>query len=262
MYIKRVRKRNPGGEKDYEYLHLVENVRTEHGPRQRLLLNLGVLPLVPEDHKALANTIEGMLLGQANLLSPDLSIERYARNALQKLLARDAQSEAKKKAHAAQYQLVDVASMQASTVRSLGAEYVGHRLWQALGFTHALVEAGCSRQWLPLCEALVVGRLVAPGSERYSWAWMQTRSAIFEFTGRPIRASLNALYRATDVLFSYKEALEKHLSQRMFLLLAWGRGENPLFTFQLHKFLRLAAKNGVKTGGSSSFSLSSGFHRG
>lgn len=49
MYIKRVRKRNPGGEKDYEYLHLVENVRTEHGPRQRLLLNLGVLPIVPED---------------------------------------------------------------------------------------------------------------------------------------------------------------------------------------------------------------------
>ncbi len=214
MYIKRVRKRNPGGDKDYEYLHLVENVRTEHGPRQRLLLNLGVLPIVPEDHKALANTIEGMLLGQANLLSPDPSIERYARNALQKLLARDAQSDAKKKAqHAAEYQLGDVASMQASTVRSLGAEYVGHRLWQALGFTHALVEAGCSRQWLPLCEALVVGRLVAPGSERYSWAWMQTRSAIFEFTGRPIRASLNALYRATDVLFSYKEVLEKHLSQ-------------------------------------------------
>lgn len=145
-----MRKRNPGGEKDYEYLHLVENVRTEHGPRQRLLLNLGVLPIVPEDHKALANTIEGMLLGQANLLSPDPSIERYARNALQKLLARDAQSEAKEKApHAAQ--LVDVASMQASTVRSLGAEYVGHRLWQALGFTP---RPGRGRLFAPMATAL------------------------------------------------------------------------------------------------------------
>jgi hypothetical protein len=57
-------------------------------------------------------------------------------------------------------------------VRSLGAEYVGHRLWQELGFNHTLLEAGCSRHWLPLCEALVVGRLVAPGSERHSWAWM------------------------------------------------------------------------------------------
>jgi hypothetical protein len=39
-------------------------------------------------------------------------------------------------------------------------------------------------------------------------------SAIFELTGRPVRASLNALYRATDVLFSYKDTLEQHLSGR------------------------------------------------
>ena len=43
---------------------------------------------------------------------------------------------------------------------------------------------------------------------------MQNRSAIFELTGRPVRGSLNVLYRATDVLFSYKDALEKHLSER------------------------------------------------
>lgn len=215
MYIKRVRKRNRGSDKDYAYLHLVENVRTEHGPRQRLLLNLGALPIEPEDYKALANTIEGLLLGQANLLSPDPSLERHARHAVQKLLTRDAKSETKKPAHhPPEYQLVDVASMQASTVRSLGAEYVGHRLWQALGFNHALLEVGCARHWLPLCEALVVGRLVAPGSERHSWAWRHHCSAIFELTGRPVRASLNALYRATDVLFSYKDTLEQHLSER------------------------------------------------
>jgi transposase len=215
MYIKRVRKRNPGGSKDYEYLHLVENVRTEQGPRQRLVLNLGALPIEPDDYKALANAIEGMLLGQTSLLSRDTTLERHARNAVQKVLARDAQSEAKtSRRNAPEYQCVDVASMQATEVRSLGAEYVGHGLWQDLGFNHALVDAGCSRQWLPLLEALVVGRLVAPASERHSWAWMERRSAIFESTGRPVRASLSALYRATDVLFSYKDALEKHLSAR------------------------------------------------
>lgn len=217
MYIKRVRKRNPGGSKDYEYLHLVESVRTEQGPRQRLVLNLGALPLQPEDYKALANSIEGMLLGQKSLLSPDPTLERHARNAVQKLLARDAQSEAqtpRRNMPAPQYQCVDIASMQATEPRSLGAEYVGHTLWQELGFHSALLEAGCAREWLPLLEALVVGRLVAPASERQSWAWMQSRSAIFELTGRPVRASLSALYRATDILLSYKDALEKHLSAR------------------------------------------------
>ena len=129
MYVKRVRKRNRGSDKDYGYLHLVESVRTEHGPRQRLVLNLGALPIEPEDYKALANTIEGILVGQANLLSADPSIERHARNAVQKLLARDAKSEARKPpSHTPEYQLVDVASMQATELRSLGAEYVGHTL--------------------------------------------------------------------------------------------------------------------------------------
>ena len=32
MYIKRVRKSDPKSKKAYEYLHLVENVRTENGP--------------------------------------------------------------------------------------------------------------------------------------------------------------------------------------------------------------------------------------
>jgi hypothetical protein len=58
MYIKKVRKRNPGSKKRYEYLHWVENVRTEHGPRQRLLLNLGTLMSdSPDEHALCANPL-------------------------------------------------------------------------------------------------------------------------------------------------------------------------------------------------------------
>jgi transposase len=91
---------------------------------------------------------------------------------------------------------------------------VGHSLWQELGFNRALLEAGCARTWLPLIEALVIGRLVEPGSERQSWQWMKSRSAIFELTGPPVHASLSALYRASDVLFSYQGVLETHLCRR------------------------------------------------
>ena len=45
MYIKKVRKRNKGSEKSYEYLHLVEAIRTQCGPRQRLVLNLGAVDI-------------------------------------------------------------------------------------------------------------------------------------------------------------------------------------------------------------------------
>jgi transposase len=217
MYLKKVRKRNPGGQRQYEYLHLVENVRTEQGPRQRLVLNLGTLPIEADQYKELANTIEGMLTGQAELFSSDPTIEKQARKAVRRLLERRAHREEKanrRTPRAPEYQTVDMHSLEAPEPRSIGSEYVGHCLWQARGVNRTLLEAGCAREWLPLSEALVIGRLVEPGSERQSWEWMESRSAIFELTGRPSRASLSALYRASDVLFSYQEEIERHLSRR------------------------------------------------
>ncbi len=50
MFIKKVKKRNGRTRKVYEYLNLVESVRTEKGPRQRLVLNLGNLQLDPSQY--------------------------------------------------------------------------------------------------------------------------------------------------------------------------------------------------------------------
>jgi hypothetical protein len=147
----------------------VENVRTEQGPRQRLVLNLGTLPIEADRYKELANTIEGMLTGQAELFSSDPRIEKQAREAVRRLLERRAHREEKDNRRTPlgpEYQSVDVHSLEATEPRSIGPEYVGHCLWQALGVNRALLEARCAREWLPLIEALVIGRLVEPGSER------------------------------------------------------------------------------------------------
>jgi len=77
-YIKRVCKSNRTSKKVYEYLHLVENVRTESGPRKRLILNLGTLDVAPDKFKGLANCIEAILTGQQQLFSADPQIERRA----------------------------------------------------------------------------------------------------------------------------------------------------------------------------------------
>jgi len=61
-------------------------------------------------------------------------------------------------------------------------------------------------------EALMVGRLVDPGSERYTKQWVEKRSALFELAGSPLRPSLNSYYRAGDRLYALKDDLEKHLS--------------------------------------------------
>ena len=60
----------------------------------------------------------------------------------------------------------------------------------------------------PVIEALVIGRLINPGSESYTDEWADKRSALYELTGAPLRSSLraqlraqlNSYYRAGDTL--------------------------------------------------------------
>ena len=59
MFIKKVRKRNGRTRKIYQYLQLVESVRTDKGPRQRLVLNLGNLDLEPAQYPAFAPAMSG-----------------------------------------------------------------------------------------------------------------------------------------------------------------------------------------------------------
>jgi transposase len=220
MYIKRVRKSNRNSSKVYEYLHLVENVRTENGPRQRLILNLGAVAVAPEQYKELANCIEALLTGQSQLFSPDPQVEKHARKAADKIQAKHGTEPINDKAEAPsgidqnRYQAVDVASMQASQLRSLGPEYVCHNIWNELKFNELLLSQGISEHVLPLLQALVVGRLVSPGSEVHTWNWAEQQSAIYELTGPALRPSLSSLYRAGDRLFDCKDALERHLSYR------------------------------------------------
>ena len=213
MYIKRVQKSHRGSNKTYTYLHLVENVRTENGPRQRLILNLGAVNVPPEQYKELANCIEAMLTGQQQLFSTDRGIEKIARGAADKIRAKQA-AEQSSEAATPVYQSVDVASIEAGQVRSLGAEYVCHSIWRELQISELLIGQGVSEHVLPLMEALVIGRLVDPGSEVHTWQWAVHRSALYELTGQPLRPSLSSLYRAGDRLFECKEALEAHLAAR------------------------------------------------
>jgi len=214
MYIKRVQKSNRNSDKVYEYLHLVENVRTENGPRQRLILNLGAVNVPEEQYKELANCIEAMLTGQEQLFSEDRKIEKLARSAADKIQAKQASDQGSEKSEEPIFKEVDVSSIQAGQVRSLGPEYVCHYMWNTLKINELLLSQGVSEHILSLMQALVTGRLVSPGSEVHTWHWAEHRSAIYELSGHPLKGSLNSLYRAGDLLFDCKDALEAHLADR------------------------------------------------
>jgi hypothetical protein len=155
MYIKKVRKSNPKSNKVFEYLHLVENVRTKKGPRQRLILNLGRLDIAVEQYKDLANCIEGLLTGQRSMFSSAPAIEKLAREAVEKITEKQAKQQPVAglgNSDPADFKLVNITSMDASRVRSLGPEYVCHCQWNELGFNEIFLQNGIAAGTLPLLE--------------------------------------------------------------------------------------------------------------
>ena len=83
------------------------------------------------------------------------------------------------------FQEIDTNSLQVSEPRSLGAEYVCHSIWNQLGLDQVFLSGGITDNVLPVVKALVMGRLIDPGSERYIKEWADNRSALYELTGKP-----------------------------------------------------------------------------
>lgn len=214
MFIKEVRKRNGKTPKVYKYLHLVESVRTEKGPRQELILNLGSLDIEPSQYKALAQRIEDIITGQQSFTEVDEKIEKHARNAAEGIFKKRSQKEEEKKEQEAEYEMVNVKSMETEIHRGLGAEYLCDSVWKKLEMDKYLINNGVSKYVLPVIEGLVIGRLIDPGSERYTKEWAENRTAMYEITGEPLRNSLNSYYRAGDTIYSLKDGIEKYLSRK------------------------------------------------
>ncbi len=230
MFVKRVRKTNGKTKKRYQYLHLVESVRTERGPRQRLILNLGDLDIAPSQYQAFARRVEDILTGQQSFVTLEPFLEKHASNTARKIFKKQAQelSEAREE----DFENVDTSSLGVEFPRSLGPEYLCHSVWNELKMDRFFAEQEVSPKVVPLLEALIVGRLVAPGSERYTKEWVEKRSALYELTGFPLRCSLNSYYRAGDTLFYLKKALERYL----------GVTEKDLFSLS-EKFIFLDLTN-------------------
>ncbi len=212
MFIRKVSKNNGRTSKKYTYLHLIESVRTEQGPRQRLVLNLGALEVDESQYSALARRIQDILTGEESFLSLPEPVEKIARQSAAKVFRKQAEEHEAQQTR--EYGLVDVESMEAEQARSIGPEYVCHSVWDELKLNEFFQSQGVKKESLPVLEALIAGRLIDAGSERRLQSWASMESGLYELTGDPLQGSLNSFYRGTDRIFGLKEELERHLARR------------------------------------------------
>lgn len=215
MYIRRTTtKSRQTGEPYYTY-RLVESFRTEKGVRQRTLLNLGRQFEVPRELWAtLSQRIEQLIRGQADLFALDLDAEWES--AAQRVAALVIRAQARQSdpdgSVEPDYQTVDIESLDVLRPRSIGIEHVALSALHQVALDSKLESLGMTRPQRCAAIGTIIGRMVAPGSELATHAWLQERTGLGELMEHDFgTTSLTRLYRVADALFQHKDALEAHL---------------------------------------------------
>jgi transposase len=227
MFIRRTTiKSRSTGEPYYTY-RLVESSRSPKGVRQRTVLNLGrYFELPREQWGSLAQRIEALVQGQLELIPEGLDpqwqsmAEHYAARIVRERGERVAPNPS---SSTADYQRVDLGSLDLLRPRSVSVEHAALAAVQRLGLDTKLEALGFNRHQLPAAIGLIVGRMVRPASERATHQWLQHQSGLGELIGHDFATTtLSRLYRVSDQLLSHQAALQAYLYQQ----------EQELFAFE------------------------------
>jgi hypothetical protein len=218
MFIREKSKTVKG--KKYIQHQLIESMRTPAGPRQRLVLNLGFLDLHQDKWKELANTIESEVHRQSRLFITDPQIEKLAKHYAKVIVREKLNKESERAASdngadslSADFELVDVNSVNSSDARKIGAEHVVLAQMQEYKFDKMLTQLGFTDNQIDYAKILIAGRLVHPSSERETARWANEDSAILELLQSKINVYDTALHRTAVLLWEQHDKIEQRLSQ-------------------------------------------------
>lgn len=216
MYVRKVSHYNKSNRVEYHTYKLVESVRTERGPRQRPLLNLGTDFNLPQGKwKEFANRVEEIITGQIPLLDYPEKIENFAKNCARKIIRKQSSiiPEKKDSDYLPDYQTVDVNSMENEQARTIGAEHVVYHTIKELELDRKLAELKFNKPHLEAAIGVIAARLINPASERKTHIWLKEISGIDELMDTDFsKLSQDRVYKVSDMLLKGKKDIEKHLS--------------------------------------------------
>ena len=253
MYIREYKQTNKKTGKVYVNHKLVVGVRTDKGPRQRVIMTLGTLTLPRERWKQLAAELEYRITGQQTLSEARdadlelLALKLVSTKDLAKCLealnepglqqsdsmsesSTDAikdltgclvsetgpqKSEVQETSHPTDI-TINLGSIKLQKARTLGAEVLCKKTWDLLGLTGILKDLGLTDTSISLAMAIVFGRMIAPSSELKTIRWFRNKSALQELDGVSdlSRCGKDRYYNVADTLYAHKETIEDRLFQK------------------------------------------------
>jgi hypothetical protein len=216
LFIRETLTKNKKTKTQYITHKLVESHRTEKGIRQRVIMSLGTLSLPKKRWRELATLIETRINGQQSFLEEDKEISSIADEVLQhNKFVKKLRQEQIQFTENSDMQLVDLNSVSTTVSRSLGAELVANAFWGRLNFDGILSKCGFDDKQKSLAKAVILGRLINPGSELSTWRWFQNQTSLIEMTDEDLEGiGKDSFYEIGDLLLENKEKIEHELFKK------------------------------------------------
>ena len=213
MFIRAVEHKDKKNNRTYRTYKLVDSVRTERGPRQRTVLNLGTDFKLPKEHwKELANCIEEIVTEQQTIFAYPKKMRTLAEQYAGRIIRKQASVINEEKPGPPDYARVDLNSINNESPRTAGAEHVVYETIKLLEIDKKLGELGLKSVDRAAIIGVLCGRMIVPGSERSTHYWLQHISALGELIDFDLSlVTLDRLYKASDHLLKHKEEIEAHL---------------------------------------------------
>jgi transposase len=177
--------------KRHDYWALVESYRTERGPRQRIVSWLGELD-------------------KAGRLGLQEAAQHHP-GVQQKLFEENVEPE---------WVEVNVRGVRVENIKDFGGPWLGLSLIEQLGLDQFLAKHMPKGRedipWEIMGQVLVLCRLCHPSSELHIAEHFFEQTALGELLGiSPEKINEDRLYRSLDKILPHKEALERHLKERI-----------------------------------------------
>jgi len=197
MFLRRCNRRKNG--KQHTYWSLVESYRTARGSRQRVVAHLGELKANEQNGWAqLAQRLNGKSRPQRSLFDPPDYDEPSDDEPVE----------------------VNLKGVRLERLRDFGDVWLALGLWRLLGLDSMLSEVMAEGReeisWPIMAAILTIARFCEPSSELHIEDTWYRRTALEDLLGiSPEKVHTDRLYASLDQLLPHKEAIEKHLKERL-----------------------------------------------
>jgi transposase len=190
MYLRKCR--STKRKQENTYWQLVESYRTARGPRQRVVAYLGTLN--QSECQGIQQAVEGKTGSWQSRLFDESGEPQWVE--------------------------VDTNRIRVGRVRDFGGYWLGLQMLEKLDLATFLdwaIPAGMEEiKWALLSQVLVLMHFCQPSSELSIAEDLYERSPLSDLLGIPTeKINDNRLYRALDKILPAKNALEKHLKERL-----------------------------------------------